>query len=105
MQESGLTEIITLICTSAIWGQYPVFSHPEFPQGASLGVAAVSDELTMSIQFPFWVPSGHTIQKGDVDDIQNLMAWWLQNTLCLPIWQAAFFSLTKQKLMQLMERN
>ena len=25
MQESGLTEIIPLICTSAIWGQYPVF--------------------------------------------------------------------------------
>ena len=28
MQESGLTKIIPLICTSAIWGQYPVFSHP-----------------------------------------------------------------------------
>ena len=26
MQESGLTEIILLICTLAIWGQYPVFS-------------------------------------------------------------------------------
>ena len=24
------TEIISLICTSATWGQYPVFSHPEF---------------------------------------------------------------------------
>ena len=27
MQESGLTEIIPLICTSALWGQYPVLSH------------------------------------------------------------------------------
>jgi len=27
MQESGLTEIIPLMCTSAIWGQNPVFSH------------------------------------------------------------------------------
>ena len=26
MQESGLAEIISLIRTSAIWGQYPVFS-------------------------------------------------------------------------------
>ena len=26
MQESGLTEIILLICILAIWGQYPVFS-------------------------------------------------------------------------------
>ena len=33
MQESGLTEIIPLICTSAIWGQYPVLSLPESPQG------------------------------------------------------------------------
>ena len=34
MQESGLTEIIPFIRTSAIWGQYPVFSYPEFPQGS-----------------------------------------------------------------------
>ena len=37
LQESGLTEIIPLIRTSAIWSQYPVFSHPEFPQAAPLG--------------------------------------------------------------------
>ena len=43
MQESGLTEIIPLICTSAIWGQYPVFSHPESPQGALSGMAAAAD--------------------------------------------------------------
>ena len=30
---SGLTELIPLICISALWGQYPGFSHPEFPQG------------------------------------------------------------------------
>ena len=34
MQESGLTEIISLIYLSAIWGQYPVCSHPEFAQGS-----------------------------------------------------------------------
>ena len=32
MQASGLTEIIPLIFTLAIWGQYPVLSHPESPQ-------------------------------------------------------------------------
>ena len=37
MQESGLTEIISFLGTSAIWGQVPVFSHPESPQGAPLG--------------------------------------------------------------------
>ena len=52
MQESGLTEIIPLIYTSASWGQYPVFSHPKSPQGASLGVAAVPDYLMAGILFP-----------------------------------------------------
>ena len=41
MQESGLPEIIPLIYTSVIWGQYPVFSHPEFPQAAPSREAAV----------------------------------------------------------------
>ena len=41
MQESGLMEIIPLICTSVIWGQYPVFCHPVLPLGSLLGVAAV----------------------------------------------------------------
>ena len=34
MQESGLTEIIPLIFTTAIWSQHLLFSHPEFPQGS-----------------------------------------------------------------------
>ena len=41
MQESGLPEIIPLICISAVWGQDPVFSHPELPQGSPWGVAVV----------------------------------------------------------------
>ena len=36
MQEFGLNEIIPLTCTSAIWGQYPVLSQPEWcPIGGS----------------------------------------------------------------------
>ena len=60
MPGSGLTEIISLICTSAIWGQYPVFSHPEFPQGSLWGVAAVWWLLDGRYSFPCWVPSGLT---------------------------------------------
>ena len=41
LQGSGFTEIIPLICTSVICSQYPVFLHPEFPQGSPEGVAAV----------------------------------------------------------------
>ena len=46
MQESGLTEIVPLICTSAICGQHPVVSHLESPWGTSL-----TDGLMMGIQF------------------------------------------------------
>ena len=41
--KSELTEIIPLMCTSAIWGQYPVLSHPVSPRGVPLGVAAAVD--------------------------------------------------------------
>ena len=37
MQESGFTEIIPLICTSAICDQYPMFLYPEVPQGSAVG--------------------------------------------------------------------
>ena len=36
-QESELTEIIPLMCASAIWGQHPALSHLESPQDAALG--------------------------------------------------------------------
>ena len=39
--QSRDNEIIPLIGTLALWGQYPVFSHPEFPQGSSPAMAAV----------------------------------------------------------------
>ena len=49
--EDGLTEIIPLICISALWGQNPVFSHPESPRGALLGGAAVAGGLMVGILF------------------------------------------------------
>ena len=47
MQGSGLIEIIPLICTSAIGGQYPVLSHPESPPVHCCGdwVAVAADSL------------------------------------------------------------
>ena len=48
MQESGLTEIIPLMCTTS----YPVLSHLESARGASLGVATVADCLMEGIPFP-----------------------------------------------------
>ena len=46
-QQSGLTEIIHLMCTSTVWGQYPAFLNPEFPLGAPLKVNAMVKSLTV----------------------------------------------------------
>ena len=43
MEESGITEILPLICLSAIQGQDHVLSHPGFSQGALLGAAVAVD--------------------------------------------------------------
>ena len=51
MQESGLTEIIPLMFTSAVWGQYPAFLHSEFPRGAQLGVTAMAEGLAVGSPF------------------------------------------------------
>ena len=50
-QESGLIGIIPLICTSAVWGQDPAFLHPESPEGAQLGAAAVASGLLATAFF------------------------------------------------------
>ena len=41
IQESGLTEMIALVWTLALWSQYPMFFHPVSPQRAPSEAAAV----------------------------------------------------------------
>ena len=43
MPECGLIEIIPLICSLTLLGQYPIFLHPESSQGTLSGAAAVAD--------------------------------------------------------------
>ena len=38
-------EVIPVICTLIILGQYPVFLHPESFHGTQLGVAAEAEDL------------------------------------------------------------
>ena len=61
IQKSGLTEIIPLICISAIWGQYLVLSHLESPLGVLLGEAAVADGWIAGFLLLSLGPSGLTI--------------------------------------------
>ena len=68
MQESGLTEIIPLICIPALWGQYPVISHPEFPQGSSRGMAAV-----------WWLDGRYSFFPDFLQGSIAHQRWWLQS--------------------------
>ena len=64
--KSGLIEIIPLVCTLAIWGRYPVLSHPESQQnwgegwmeGSLQGLAARWWESCFYLEFPQVSPSG-----------------------------------------------
>ena len=63
--------ISPLISTSAIWGQYPVFSRPEFPQAAPLGVTAACRQAFF---VSFW-----SSFRAHLQGIQGgCGCWWLQ---------------------------
>ena len=85
MQESGLTEIIPLICTSAIGVSILCFLILSFLRVHRQGAPAVSGGLMAGILFPSWIPSGLPIWVA--------IMWWLDdcNILCLLIWQVIFF--------------
>ena len=51
MQESGLIEIIPLICTSVNWGRYSTFSHPEFPQGSQARIEGLQSLMAVTCLF------------------------------------------------------
>ena len=77
MQDSGLSEIIPLICTSALWGQYPVLSG--FLGGSD------SKESACSAGYLSWIPGlGRSLGEGNGSPLQyscleNSMdrgAWW-----------------------------
>ena len=53
MQAFGLIEIIPLICTITILGQYLVFLHPESPQRAQWPAAMVADGLMPTTSFVY----------------------------------------------------
>ena len=56
MQESGVTEIFPLICTSAIWGQCPVFTS-WISSGLIVGNGCSLMPARWQIFFISWVPS------------------------------------------------
>ena len=77
MQEPGLTEIIPLICTSATWGQYPVFSCPELPQGSPQGVAAGSGHHLMAARWQVFFSFLTSLRAHQL----NIDWLWLQSLM------------------------
>ena len=76
MQECGPTEILPLICTSAIWGQNSVFSHSEF-LGAHCRDWLPSDSCQMAGPLLPDCPQAHQLTiRGHCN------CWWLW-LLCL----------------------
>ena len=70
MRWFGLTEISPFTCISAIWGQYPVLSHPGFlktPVGSGCSLTAARSRRSSS-----WVPW----RAGIADDCDILVCWY-----------------------------
>ena len=85
MQESGLTDIIPLIYSSAIWSQYP-----EVPQGLMQGVAAV-----------WWLLDGrYSSLSGFSQGSPAHHPWWLQLLLTLTsfvYWYSRQYSISQHR--------
>ena len=85
MQESELTKIISLTCTSATWGQYLVFSLPEFlsgfiiRRGCSLKAARWQVFFVLLAEFPpgsllgEWLQSLMTVTSLVTDRAGNIL--------------------------------
>ena len=57
MQESGITEITPWMCTSALWGQYPVLT-PRASSALRQGAAVLHWLLDGRASPPSWVSLG-----------------------------------------------
>ena len=83
MQESWLIEIIPLICILAVWDQYPVLSHPESPQGAPLGLAAVTDSLMATTSFVYRHGRTAFLVQGTLHMQSEMVHYGKLPTLCI----------------------
>ena len=79
MLESGLSEIIPLICTSAIWGPYPVFT-PWVPLGSPEGMTVVWALIEGRYSSPSQVPSGSLAHTGGLQLLMTVTSLVIDTT-------------------------
>ena len=99
MQESGFTEIIPLISTLTIEGQYPVFLHHESLQGATLGVTVVAKGLMTKTFFIYWYGKQHSWSTWERKEVSN---YYLHSNIQMVISQYGT-SLVAQRVKKLPE--
>ena len=78
MEKSVLIEIISVMCTSAVWGQYPL-SHPESFRCTIWGMTASVANCEMAgILFLSWVPSGSLSRQLLCDSLRaaSIICWY-----------------------------
>ena len=79
MLESRLSEIIPLICTSAIWGPYPVFT-PWVPLGSPEGVTVVWALIEGRYSSPSQAPSGSLAHTGGLQLLMTVTSLVIDTT-------------------------
>ena len=83
MLESGLSEIIPLLCTSAISGRYPVFT-PWGPLGSPEGVTVVWGLIEGRYSSPSQVPSGSLAHTGGLQLLMTVTSLVIDTTGTTP---------------------
>ena len=78
MQESGLTEIISFTCISAIWGQFPAVTSVLSKGGGCSPMAAGSQVLFSFLVF-LGLRNSH-LEGRNQDDCDILVYWHGRNT-------------------------
>ena len=84
MQESGLTDITLMICTSATLGRYPVFSLPAFARGLTIG----SGCRLMAAKWQAFLSFLNVLRVHGLT-LEGCHHWWLWCP-CVLMWQEIF---------------
>lgn len=77
MQESGLTEVIPLICASAVWGQFSVFQIVSFLSlGLTVGTGYSPTAAAWQTLFSFLISF-----RTHLHTLKGCSCWWLVTSL------------------------
>ena len=106
MEESGLTEMISLMCTSALWGQYPAFTswassglsrQPLESEGCSIA-GALSFLSSLKAHHPWWLQLSVTVTSLFADTAGNIPSLMKTQILCWVLKNIYLLGCTRSQL-------